>query len=74
MRSNDTVILMRVGNGFMVMPEFEPGMPTANHEKFVFQDKGYVSAARDNQPTNATLFGWLDEHFTLPTSPAEGLK
>ena len=59
------LIVERVANGYQVRP---PGSGNAI-EIMVFQDKGFVSASRDGQRTEATLFGWLDTHFTEAEPP-----
>ena len=65
MDSKDTpVIVERVGNGYQVRPLSGYGEMVCARGILVFQDKGFVSSARDYQPTEATLLGWLDQHFT----------
>ncbi len=65
MDSKDTpVIVERVGNGYQVRPMSGDGGMVCVRDILVFQDKGFVSSARDYQPTEATLLGWLDQHFT----------
>jgi hypothetical protein len=65
MADKDTaVIVERVGNGYQVRPMHGGSDMVCVRDILVFQDKGYVSAARDGQRTDATLLGWLDTHFT----------
>ena len=63
MNKNDQVIITKVGNGYLVCPFIDARTPISFDDQYIFQDKGYVSAARDNQPVDQTLFGWLDNHF-----------
>lgn len=58
------LIVERVANGYQVRPMFGFGEAVCVREIMVFQDKGHVSAAKDGQCTEKTLFGWLDTHFT----------
>lgn len=65
MSTKDTpLIVERVANGYQVRPMFGPGDAVCVRDILVFQDKGYVSASKQGQRTEATLFGWLDTHFT----------
>lgn len=63
MAKNTTLLIERVGNGFMVRPNGHPDMPWALEDMVVFQDKGLVQSTRPDQPLEATLLGWLDKHF-----------
>lgn len=65
MSNKDTaVIVERVGNGYQVRPMYGNGEMVCVSDILVFQEKGFVSTARDYQPVEATLLGWLDQHFT----------
>ena len=63
-RKDTPVIVERVGNGYQIRPLTGRGEAMSVLEIMVFQDKGFVSSARDYQPVEATLLGWLDQHFT----------
>ena len=69
MKAGDSVVIARVGNGYQVCPVGFDGESMSLLDIRVFQDKGFCSAAHDNQPTEATLFGWLDRHFADPAQP-----
>jgi len=61
---NDAVIVQRVGNGYEVRPMNGGKEYICIKDIMVFQDKGIATPARDYQDSSATLFGWLDQHFT----------
>lgn len=63
MNKNTPLVIERCGNGFQVRPMFGNGEALCMDDVMVFQDKGYVSSARDYQKIEDTLFGWLDQHF-----------
>lgn len=63
-RPDTTMIIERAGNGYILRPLTKPGDMYSISEVMVFQDKGFVSASRDNQRIEDTLFGWLDRHFS----------
>lgn len=66
-RKDTSVIVERVANGYQVRPINNIDNAISVHDVLVFQDKGFVSSARDYQPIEATLLGWLDQHFTEAT-------
>lgn len=65
MTTKDTpLIIERVANGYQVRPLGGNHEMVCMQDIMVFQDKGFVSSTRDYQPLEATLLGWLDQHFT----------
>lgn len=60
---NTAVIVERVGNGYQVSPVRGKHEVNNTLDVMVFQDKGFVTAAREQQRVDATLLGWLDAHF-----------
>ena len=67
------VIVERVGNGYQVRPLSRFGEVVCACDILVFQDKGFVSSARDYQPPEDTLLGWLDQHFTEAKLPPKAI-
>jgi hypothetical protein len=61
---NTTVIIERTANGFIARPSYGRDDLMQPFEFMVFQDKGYVSSEREGQPVEATLLGWLSQHFS----------
>jgi hypothetical protein len=61
---NGPVVIERVGNGYQVRPMCDRNSMVSMADVMVFQDKGFVSSARDGQREEATLLGWLDAHFS----------
>lgn len=62
--TDTAVIVERVGNGYQVRPLYGPEGVVTLREILVFQEKGFVSSARDHMALEANLLGWLDKHFT----------
>lgn len=69
MNKNETIIIERVANGYLVRPLGRPQYETTDiRDILVFQDMGYASAQQDYQPTENTLLGFIAEHFTNENS------
>jgi len=59
--NNSTIIVERTANGYQVRSNNDL---VCLKDVYVFQDKGYASASRDNQNSFDTLLGWIDQHFS----------
>ena len=62
MKNNKTVVIKKVGNGYLLYPFGDDEY--ASKEQFVFQEKGFVSSSNDGVDTQNCLFGFLDKHFS----------
>ena len=61
MNKDDPVLIERTANGYIVRPMTQPHMAVCILDTRVFQTKGWVSS---DGKADATLFGWLDSHFS----------
>jgi hypothetical protein len=69
MTPNESIIIERTLNGFIVRPAIERNKvaEVAEFAKFaVFQDLGIAVMARDNQNPEDTLVGFIADHFSTP--------
>jgi hypothetical protein len=70
MNKNDTVVIRKVGNGFIVEPWGPPHIAMAISEMLVFNEMGFASGVGESGSTPC-LLKFIEGHFTEGKSVEE---